>query len=151
MCLYSFLLLLGYDLYSKRGFHRSIHAYTRALNRKPWGIPSLYFDFLSFTQFVLLLKKDEMATDAQGSSSSAEKPTIVIVRGCFQTCLVYEALKKGLQDHGYDVVHPTLPSCSNTNSPEFPAVTLSDDALAVQREVTRLVHDDKTIIVVLHS
>jgi len=84
-------------------------------------------------------------------SSSTDKPTIVVVQGSFQTPLVYETLENGLRSRGFPVAHPALPSCSNTDSPEFPSVTLADDALAVELSVTQLVEDRKTVILVMHS
>lgn len=88
---------------------------------------------------------------ASQSQESSEKPTIVVVQGSFQTPLVYVDLEKGLRSRGYPVIHPTLPSCSNTDSPTFASVTLTDDALAVQDEVTRLVEEGKLVVVVMHS
>jgi alpha-beta hydrolase superfamily lysophospholipase len=88
---------------------------------------------------------------AQISSSSEEKPTIVVVQGSFQTTLVYEALEKGLQSQGYPTIHPALPSCSNVDSPTFPSITLLDDAIAVRREVSRVVEENRTVVLVMHS
>ena len=88
---------------------------------------------------------------AQISYSSEEKPTIVVVQGSFQTALVYEALEKGLQSQGYPTIHPTLPSCSNIDSPTFPSITLLDDAVTIRREVGRVVEETKTVVLVMHS
>jgi hypothetical protein len=91
-----------------------------------------------------------MATKSSGMSS-APKPTVVVVQGSFQTPFVYEALEKGLKAQGYPLEHPTLPSCSNTDSPDFPLITLADDAAVVRRQVTRLVEENKTVVLVMHS
>ncbi|RDL38039.1 Uncharacterized protein BP5553_05472 [Venustampulla echinocandica] len=97
-------------------------------------------------------------TDTNTSTSAPtgllvpEKPTIVIVQGSFQTPLVYDGLLKGLVAEGYPSLHPKLPSCTDVDSPEFPSVTLVDDALAVRLEVTKLVeYESKTVVVVMHS
>ena len=92
-----------------------------------------------------------MAANLPKSSSFEEKPTIVVVQGSFQTPLVYEALEEGLQAQGYPKIHPILPSCSNINSPTFPSITLLDDAIAVRREVSDLIEENKTVVLVMHS
>ncbi|KAK1138707.1 hypothetical protein N8T08_002056 [Aspergillus melleus] len=77
---------------------------------------------------------------------SYEPPTIVIVQGSFQTPLVYESLRTGLQDAGYPVVHPVLPSCSNVDDADFPTRTLNDDALAVTQAIDELVQQGKRVV-----
>lgn len=86
---------------------------------------------------------------------SAMDPTdiaILIVQGSFQTPLVYKLLSDGLEARGYSTSHPGLPSCSNTENPDFPSKTLIDDTEAVRNAVKHLVeHEKKTIVVVMHS
>lgn len=81
----------------------------------------------------------------------SEPPTIVIVQGSFQTPLVYESLRTGLQDAGYPVVHPVLPSCSNEYDADFPTRTLNDDALVVTQAIDELVQQGKRVVVIMHS
>src|SRR4051812_32681658 len=93
-----------------------------------------------------------MATTPVAATTTNEKPTILIVQGSFQTPLVYDGLSKGLLALGYPTIHPALPSCTNTDSPTFPSITLVDDALAVRLELTRQVeYEGKTVVVVMHS
>ena len=78
--------------------------------------------------------------------------TIVLVQGSFQTPTFYEKLGEGLKASGHPTVHPQLPSCSDPDNPEFPTVTLIDDALAVRLELIRQVeYEGKTVVVVMHS
>jgi Alpha/beta hydrolase family len=80
------------------------------------------------------------------------KPTIIFVQGSFQIPLVYSKLVKGLQSNGYSVVSPALPSCTGTDAPDFPSRTLVDDAMAVRRELERLIKvESKKVVVVMHS
>lgn len=79
-------------------------------------------------------------------------PTIILVQGSFQIPQVYETLVQGLVARGYPTIHPQLPSCSNTESPEFPQLSLVDDALAVRTELTRQIeYEEKNVVVVMHS
>lgn len=81
-----------------------------------------------------------------------ELPNILLVQGSFQTPLVYKKLADILTAKGHPLVHPRLPSCSNTEDPDFPNVTLTDDALAVRLELTRLIeYECKTVVVAMHS
>ena len=80
------------------------------------------------------------------------QPTIVLVQGSFQIRKVYDKLIGGLVARGYHTVHPELPSCSNTDSTDFPKLSLVDDALAIRTELTRLIeYEGKTVVVVMHS
>ena len=89
---------------------------------------------------------------ADSSTTNSEKPTIILVQGSFQLPLVYESLVKGLISSGYPTTIPQLPSCSNTDSPQFANVSLVDDALAVRHELTRQIeYNGKTVMVVMHS
>ncbi|KAA8646620.1 hypothetical protein EYZ11_013394 [Aspergillus tanneri] len=82
---------------------------------------------------------------------ASTKPTIVNVQGSFQTPQVYDALVTGLQDAGYAVVHPALPSCSDVDRDDFPTRTLADDALTVTETVKSLVEEGKLVVIVMHS
>ncbi|KAL9138777.1 MAG: hypothetical protein Q9175_000043 [Cornicularia normoerica] len=90
----------------------------------------------------------ESATTAQGQ----ELPTIVLIQGSFQIPKVYCKLVRGLVAQGYPTIHPSLPSCSNTDSPKFSQFSLIDDALAIRTELTRQIeYEGKTVVVVMHS
>lgn len=79
-------------------------------------------------------------------------PTIVLIQGSFQITKVYCKLKRGLMAQGYPVIHPDLPSCSNTDSENFPQMSLIDDALAIRTVLTRQVeYEEKLVVVVMHS
>ena len=81
-----------------------------------------------------------------------EFPTIVLVQGSFQIPEVYSELVQGLVAQGYPTLHPQLPSCSNTDSPNFPNISLVDDALAVRTELIRQIeYEGKIVVMVLHS
>ena len=70
----------------------------------------------------------------------------------FQRPVVYDALKHRLQSPGYPTVHPSLPTCSNTNDPNFPSLTLLNDAQVVREKLELLVErEQKTVLVVMHS
>lgn len=82
----------------------------------------------------------------------AQSPTILLVQGSFQVPAVYEQLVHNLQAVGYVTVQPRLPSCSNTDAPEYPNITLIDDALAVREKLLRIVeYEHKMVVVVMHS
>lgn len=90
----------------------------------------------------------ESATAAQTQSM----PTILLVQGSFQIPQVYEKLVKGLEARGYPTIHPQLPSCSNVDGPNFPQLSLVDDASAIRAELTRLIESEgRTVVVVMHS
>ncbi len=97
-----------------------------------------------------------MATVAPNESATAAQPqalpAIVLVQGSFQTPLVYQKLVAGLTAQGYPTLHPELPTCSNTESANFPQLSLVDDALAIRTELIRLIeYERKTVVVVMHS
>ncbi len=78
--------------------------------------------------------------------------SVVVVQGSFQTPLVYKSLVDSLTSCGYETFQPELPSCSNTDNPEFPSKTLADDSKVIQDLLTRLVKNEgKKIAVVMHS
>ena len=79
-------------------------------------------------------------------------PTILLIQGSFQTPQVYQNLVAGLVAHGYPTIHPRLPSCSDTESPTFPQLSLIDDALVIRTELTRQIeYEGKIVVVVMHS
>ena len=91
---------------------------------------------------------NQSATDPR----TQDRPTIVLVQGSFQIRKVYDKLTAGLVAQGYHTVHPELPTCSNTESTDFPKLSLVDDALAIRTELTRLIeYEGKTVVVVMHS
>ena len=97
-----------------------------------------------------------MASGAHYQSATTtlihEFPALLLVQGSFQTPQFYQNLVECLENVGYSVAYPRLPSCANTDHPDFPRVTLIDDALAVRSELTRLIEDEgKTVVVVMHS
>ena len=93
-----------------------------------------------------------MASGTGPVSYPKDKPTILIIQGCFQRPVVYEALKHRLETLGYPTVHPSLPTCGNTNDPNFPSLTLLNDAQAVREKLELLVErEQKTVMVVMHS
>ena len=84
--------------------------------------------------------------------STQELPTVLLLQGCFHTSLAYEKLVQNLVALGHPTVQPQLPSCNNTDSPDFPKITLVDDALAVRSELIRQVeYGGKTVVVAMHS
>ena len=77
-------------------------------------------------------------------------PEILLVQGSFQSPIVYEKLTQSLQALGFTTIQPQLPSCTNTDHPDFPKTTLVDDALAVRLEFTRQVeYEGKTVMVLV--
>ncbi|KAL8665979.1 MAG: hypothetical protein Q9168_007584 [Polycauliona sp. 1 TL-2023] len=79
-------------------------------------------------------------------------PEILLVQGSFQLPTMYEKLIQSLQALGFTTIQPQLPSCTNTDHPDFPKTILVDDALAVCLELTRRVqYEGKTVMVVMHS
>ena len=79
-------------------------------------------------------------------------PVILIVQGYFQVPEVYQKLSNSLKAQGFHSVHPSLPSCTNVNDPDFPQRSLIDDALVMRMELIRLIeYEKKTVVVVMHS
>ena len=94
----------------------------------------------------------EAPTESATGSRTQDMPTVLLVQGSFQIPEVYDKLVRGLVAQGYPTIHPELPSCSNTDSADFPQLSLVDDALAIRTELTRLIeHEGKTVVVVMHS
>ena len=86
------------------------------------------------------------------ATEGQDLPTILLVQGSFQVPQVYDKLVQGLVARGYPVVHPRLPSCTDTESPDFPKRTLADDASTVHAELNRLIENDgKRVMVIMHS
>ena len=93
-----------------------------------------------------------MASDTGQVSQLHDKPTILIIQGCFQRPVVNEALEHRLESLGYPTVHPPLPTCGDAQDPNFPSLTLLDDATAVRNKLVQLVEfHQKTVMVVMHS
>ncbi|KAL8957978.1 MAG: hypothetical protein Q9193_004873 [Seirophora villosa] len=79
-------------------------------------------------------------------------PIIFLIQGAFQTPAVYEQLVQRLHALGLVTVQPSLPSSSNTESPDFSKTTLVDDALAMRLELVRQIeYEGKTVLVAMHS
>ena len=92
------------------------------------------------------------STDPAAAAQTQDLPTIVLIQGSFQIPDVYSKLVQGLVYQGYPTIFPRLPSCSNTESPNFPQVSLVDDALAIRTELVRQVeYEGKYVVVVMHS
>ena len=93
-----------------------------------------------------------MASGTEPVSYLEEKPTILIIQDCFQTPAVYKDLLDRLVSLGYPTVHPLLPTCGDAQDPDFPSITLLDDATTVESELGRLVSTErKTVMVVMHG
>ena len=86
------------------------------------------------------------------AAQTQDLPTIVLIQGSFQIPEVYAKLVRGLVARGYPTIHPQLPTCSNTDSPTFPQLSLVDDALTIRAELVRQIeHEGKTVVMVMHS
>lgn len=93
-----------------------------------------------------------MASGTGPVSYSKDKPTILIIQGCFQRPVVYDALKHRLESLGYPIVLPSLPTCGDAEDPNFPSLTLLNDAEAVREKLELLVERErKTVMIVMHS
>ncbi|KAL8754281.1 MAG: hypothetical protein Q9199_004455 [Rusavskia elegans] len=81
-----------------------------------------------------------------------ELPVILLVQGSFQSPVVYQQLAQSLYALGFVTIHPRLPSCTNTDDPDFPKTTLVDDALAIRLElILQVEYEGKTVLVAMHS
>lgn len=77
---------------------------------------------------------------------------VVVVQGSFQTPLVYAQLSEAIRTQGYLTLQPELPSCSDTDSPNFPKRSLTDDSEAVKKVIDGLVQEKgRRVAVVMHS
>ena len=78
--------------------------------------------------------------------------TILLIQGSFQIPEVYGKLIQGLESQGYPTLHPSLPSCSDTESADFPQRTLADDAATIRTALEGLIKQDgKVVLLVMHS
>ncbi|XXG98399.1 hypothetical protein Hte_004722 [Hypoxylon texense] len=85
-------------------------------------------------------------------ASSLSKPTILLVQGSFQLPEVYRKLVSALTAEGFPVIHPSLPSLTDPERPDFALTTLTDDANVVQAELQRLIEGEgKQVLVLMHS
>jgi pimeloyl-ACP methyl ester carboxylesterase len=76
------------------------------------------------------------------------KPTILIIHGAWHHPAYFKDLNQQLQDHGYGVACPHLPTCSN----DVPPKKLFKDDVAIVRDIaTSLADDGKEIVVLMHS
>ena len=87
------------------------------------------------------------------ATTGAQYPlTILFVQGSFQIPQVYDKLTQGLESQGYPTLHPSLPSCSDTESVDFPQRSLVDDAATIRTALDRLVKQEgKAVLLVMHS
>ncbi|KAL8722845.1 MAG: hypothetical protein Q9225_000732 [Loekoesia sp. 1 TL-2023] len=86
------------------------------------------------------------------ATKAQDLPTILLIQGSFQIPQVYGNLTDGLAALGYPTIHPQLPSCTDTESPNFAQRSLSDDAAVIRTELTRLIeHEGKAVLVAMHS
>ncbi|KAI8634386.1 alpha/beta-hydrolase [Xylariaceae sp. FL1651] len=85
-------------------------------------------------------------------ASFSGQPTILLVQGSFQLPEVYEKLVTALKAKGYPVVHPSLPSLTGQDQPDFRLKNLASDASAIQVELERLVKEEgRHVVVLMHS
>ncbi len=93
-----------------------------------------------------------MASGTGPVSHLEEKATILIIQGCFQRPVVYEALEHRLESLGHPTIHALLPTCGDARDPNFPFLSLHDDAQVVRKKLEQLVEcEQKTVMVVMHS
>ncbi|KAK8054206.1 alpha/beta-hydrolase [Apiospora saccharicola] len=79
-------------------------------------------------------------------------PTILLLQGSFQLPEVYGRLTAALEKKGFPVVHPTLPSLSGQDEPDFASKSLATDADQAQSVLRRLVEDEhRNVLVLMHS
>lgn len=80
------------------------------------------------------------------------RPSILFVQGSFQLPEVYNKLTNALEARHFHVVHPTLPSLTGQDKPNFTSKSLIDDAQVVQNELKRLIEKEgKPVLVLMHS
>lgn len=86
------------------------------------------------------------------ASTTSPLPTIVLIQGSFQLPEVYGKLTKALEAKGYPVVHPTLPTLTDPDKPDFASKSLTTDAVSVQGVIRHLVEvATRDVMVVMHS
>lgn len=84
---------------------------------------------------------------ARGTTEPMSKPTVLIVSGAAHTPKHFEPLKTLLESSGYDVYNPRLPS----NSIYPPDHSYQRDVDTVREIAEQLAHEEKRIIVLMHS
>lgn len=75
-----------------------------------------------------------------------EKPGICFISGAWHTPSHYDIIKTKLEEHGFQVLIPKLPTCSNDGRR-----TWKDDVAEIQRVVTPHMDQGKEFIIVAHS
>lgn len=80
--------------------------------------------------------------------SSAVKPAIVLVHGAWHQPLHYSAFVQQLQNAGFEVSCPLLPTCDETKRL---TANMYSDVEAVRNQVTSLLEKSRSVIMVLHS
>lgn len=78
-------------------------------------------------------------------------PTLFVVQGAYQTPEFYQDFETKLKDQGWPVIHPALPTCSNTDDADFPERTVSDDVVVLRKKLQALLDDNKTVVLLMHS
>jgi pimeloyl-ACP methyl ester carboxylesterase len=76
------------------------------------------------------------------------KPAIVLVHGAWHSPQAYIKFTTALQERGFDVHAPQLPSCTG---PRAAGTSSIRDALVVRQLVEQLADGGRTIIVIMHS
>ena len=113
----------------------------------------IHISFQPRTIVICLTSTPTMATEA--STEPAHKqdlPTILLIQGSFQIPEVYSKLVRGLAARGYPTIRPQLPTCSDTDSANFPQLSLIDNALAIRTElIHQIEYEGSTVVVVMHS
>lgn len=79
---------------------------------------------------------------------SATKPTVVIIHGGWHVPESYEKLITALEDAGYEVHCPRLPSTNQTRPPN---ADLYSDSDLIRRYVSSLVRAGRTVVAIMHS
>lgn len=74
--------------------------------------------------------------------------TALVIHGAWHVPAHYVRLEKHLQDKGYQVTIPRLPS---TNGMVPPDKTMKDDVAVIEAQATELVESGRTVVVICHS
>ncbi|KAF7587384.1 hypothetical protein BBP40_007350 [Aspergillus hancockii] len=75
-------------------------------------------------------------------------PTIVLVHGAWHTPASYQTYIEALQERGFQVHCPHLPTCSGVSPP---TASLSDDIVCVNNVVQSLVDAGDRVLLLMHS
>ncbi|KAI0161332.1 alpha/beta-hydrolase [Xylariaceae sp. FL1272] len=79
-------------------------------------------------------------------------PTLFLVHGAWQTPPVYQKYIDALQEAGFTVSCPLLPSCSGTRKSLPPTKpSLPEDAMTIRSNVRALVETGLCVLVIMHS